>query len=61
MPAISAAKTGKLEPLPTSADEQEEASTADRRLLFLHYLVQHGVYNEGFQTEQTPEQYRGKE
>lgn len=54
-------KTGKLESLSTNAAEQEEPSPADRHLLFLHYLVQRGVYNEGFQTEQIPEQYKGKE
>ncbi|GCE18993.1 hypothetical protein [Dictyobacter kobayashii] len=44
-----------------SAQKNNHDSTdAESHLLFLHYLVQQGIFNEGFKEEQIPEQYRGK-
>ena len=35
-------------------------SSTKQHLQFLHYLVQHGIVNEGFEEGQEPEQYRRK-
>ncbi|GCE26672.1 hypothetical protein KDA_21560 [Dictyobacter alpinus] len=53
-------KTRKLEASSSTSNENEEPSLAERQLLFLNYLVQSGVFNEGFQKGQTPAQYKGK-
>ena len=34
------------------------APTSEQKLEFLHYLVKHGIVNEGFAEGQVPEQYR---
>lgn len=45
--------------LPTAEGAASVADGAARRLIFLRYLVRHGVYNEGFGKGNLPEQYRG--
>jgi hypothetical protein len=46
---------------PSDSDPREAASTPssqERHLEFLRYLVKHGLVNEGFDREHTPDQYR---
>jgi hypothetical protein len=40
-------------------EEIAHKETTRRRLLFLCYLVRHGIFNEGFGDGCVPEQYRG--
>ncbi|MEO7001516.1 MAG: hypothetical protein ABI068_06920 [Ktedonobacterales bacterium] len=47
--------------LPTSLDDVDRLTEAQRRLVFLRYLVRQRVYNEGFPAQQTPDQYRPHE
>jgi hypothetical protein len=41
----------------TSLDSAEGTDETQRKLIFLRYLVRHGVYNEGFANNGIPEQY----
>jgi len=47
--------------LPTSLDDVDKLTEAQRRLVFLRYLVRQRIYNEGFSAQQTPDQYRPHE
>ncbi|WP_126596120.1 hypothetical protein [Dictyobacter aurantiacus] len=44
------------------ASEQpaQDSTDAENHLLFLRYLIQHGILNEGFKEGQVPKQYRNK-
>ena len=50
-----------LSNLPTSLDDVDKLTEAQRRLVFLRYMVRQRIYNEGFTPQQTPEQYRPRE
>lgn len=65
-----APKTPPVEPAKTAIDSPGEtlssnvlpgespAPTPEQKLEFLHYLVKHGIVNEGFSEGKVPEQYR---
>ncbi len=60
--ALPSAETAKET---TSQDEVSIStilplSSTEQHLAFLHYLVQRGIVNEGFEEGQEPEQYRRK-
>ncbi len=54
-PDIHVDFTGELSAATLAAIEQLDAT--QRRLIFLRYLVEQGVYNEGFGAHPLPEQY----
>lgn len=54
-PDIRVDFTGELSAATLAAIEQLDAT--QRRLIFLRYLVEQGVYNEGFGSHPLPEQY----
>lgn len=55
-PDIRVDFTGELSGATLAAIEQLDAT--QRRLIFLRYLVEQGVYNEGFGAHPLPDQYR---
>ena len=46
---------------PTPAPMADHAPTFEQQLEFLHYLVERGIVNEGFEEGKVPEQYRRKQ
>lgn len=56
-PPLSKPRVGPQPPAPAAPSAREEYAQR-RRLMALKHLVRMGVYNEGFQRQQAPEQYR---
>lgn len=47
-----------VEPSPSLLEGIEQLDATQRGLIYLKYLVRHGVYNEGYPSEELPSQYR---
>jgi len=53
---VSASGSGSF--ADTSLEEIEAMDAGQRKLVFLGYLIRQGVYNEGFKSQELPEQYQ---
>jgi hypothetical protein len=56
-PAVGASTTGPILFGDASLEEIEAMDASQRKLVFLGYLIRQGIYNEGFNTRELPEQY----
>lgn len=56
--AAFSAPPAVVESSPSLLEGIEQLDATQRGLVYLKYLVRHGVYNEGYPTEELPSQYR---
>ncbi len=54
-------QTHVVQGLSPFSDDTTSSSNEEQHLMFLHYLIKHRVYNEGFAQGQEPEQYKQKQ
>jgi hypothetical protein len=55
--AASSSPPAVAEPSPAILEGIEQLDAEQRGLVYLKYLVRHGVYNEGYPTQELPAQY----